>query len=573
MSRSPFSKLSMRIKGEKSSTLDLARGRIVLIVALFMMVYIVVAARLVDATLIQGYLRQHDEMSALDKEQDESKHVAHRRADIVDRNGILLATSLKTASLYADPKIILDPAGTAKSLVRIFPDLTYGETLRRLQGSKRFVWIKRNLTPEEQKKILEIGDPGLAFEYDFRRFYPQGHLAGHMVGYSDVDGRGLAGVERSFNKMLSAGDKPIQLTLDIRLQHVMRRELQRAIESFTAKAGAGVIMDVKTGEILAAVSLPDFDPHSPSSNPSSPEMFNRVTLGVYELGSIFKMFTTAAVLEKTSATMATNFDASKPLQRYGHRISDYHPEKRPLTIPEIFMHSSNIGTALMGEMVGTQGLRDLYRDLGLMKKEEFEIDEVGTPLMPNPWREINTLTASYGHGIAVTPMQLVAAAGAIVNGGYLVKPTIVKAADGTPDKKSYTRVIRQETSLKMRQLMRLVVTEGTGKNADVPGYMVGGKTGTADKNVNGRYVGDKRISSFMGVFPANDPKYIVFVMVDEPHGNKKSYGFATAGWVAAPAVGRVISSMAPLLNLKPLTGQPEISEPLEQFISIKAAER
>jgi cell division protein FtsI (penicillin-binding protein 3) len=227
----------------------------------------------------------------------------------------------------------------------------------------------------------------------------------------------------------------------------------------------------------------------------------------------------------------------------------------------------------MGEMVGTQGLRDLYRDLGLMKKEEFEIDEVGTPLMPNPWREINTLTASYGHGIAVTPMQLVAAAGAIVNGGYLVKPTIVKAADGTPDKKSYTRVIRQETSLKMRQLMRLVVTEGTGKNADVPGYMVGGKTGTADKNVNGRYVGDKRISSFMGVFPANDPKYIVFVMVDEPHGNKKSYGFATAGWVAAPAVGRVISSMAPLLNLKPLTGQPEISEPLEQFISIKAAER
>ena len=361
--------------------------------------------------------------------------------------------------------------------------------------------------------------------------------------------------------------------LDIRLQHVMRRELEKAIETFTAKAGAGVIMDVKTGEVLAAVSLPDFDPHGPNSKSDSPEMFNRVTLGVYELGSIFKMFTTAAVFEKTQATMATSFDASKPLQRYGHKIRDYHPEKRALTIPEIFMHSSNIGTALMGEMVGTQGLRDLYRDLGLTKKEEFEIDEVGTPLMPNPWREINTLTASYGHGIAVTPLQLVAAAGAIVNGGFLVKPTIIKPADGTPDKKSYTRVIRQETSLKMRQLMRLVVTEGTGRNADVPGYMVGGKTGTADKNVNGRYVGDKRISSFMGVFPVNDPKYIVFVMVDEPHGNKKSYGFATSGWVAAPAVGRVISSMAPLLNLKPLTGQPEISEPLEQFIFIKAVER
>lgn len=572
MSRSPFNKLSMRIKGEKSSALDLARGRIVLIVGLFTIFYIVVAARLVDATLIQGYFRQTDETATL--EQEEDKQVAgaekHRRSDIVDRNGVLLATSLKTASLHADPKLILDAVGTAKALSQIFPDLTYGETLRKLQEKKRFVWIKRNLTPDEQKKILNIGDPGLAFDYDFRRFYPQGPLTAHMVGYSDVDGRGLAGVERSFNKIIAADKQPIKLTLDIRLQHILRRELQKTMNDFTAKASAGVIMDVHTGEVLAAVSLPDFDPQSPNANPN--EMFNRVTLGVFEMGSIFKIFTTAALIDKTHVNMGQTYHTTEPLVRYGRKISDYHPEKHPLTVPEIFMHSSNIGTALMAESIGTKGLRDFYKDLGLTTKEDFEIDEVGAPLLPNPWREISTLTASYGHGIAVTPLQVVAAAASIINGGTLVKPTLVRPEDGSLPKQSNVRVVKQETSLKMRQLMRLVVTEGTGGNAEVPGYMVGGKTGTADKAINGRYVAGKRMSSFMGVFPINDPKYVVFTMFDEPMPNKKSYGFATAGWVAAPAVNRIISGMVPLLNMKPLQGQPDISEPLQQFVSFKPEE-
>lgn len=568
--KSPFSKLSMRIVGEKSSTLDLARGRIVLIVALFVMMYIGVCARLIDATLIQGYFRQHEEVSELALHQA-AKEEHGRRADIVDRNGVLLATSLKTASLYADPKHILDPVGTAKSLVKVFPDLTYGETLRKLQDHKRFVWVRRNLTPDEQRKILEIGDPGLAFDYDYRRFYPQGPLVSHMVGYSDVDGKGLGGVERSFDKILTESEKPLKLTLDIRLQHVLRREMKAAIRDFTAKAGAGVVMDVNTGEVLAAVSLPDFDPQAPTAKPNDPEMFNRVTLGVYELGSIFKIFTTAALLEKTNARMSNTYDTTKPLQRYGHKISDYHPEKHPLTVPEIFMHSSNIGTALMAETIGTKGLRDFYNDIGLTRKEEFEIDEVGKPMLPRPWREISTLTASYGHGIAVTPLQVVTAASSIINGGTLVKPTLVMSDDVKTEPQH--RVVRQETSLKMRQLMRLVVTQGTGGNADVPGYMVGGKTGTADKSVNGRYLPGKRMSSFMGVFPINDPKYAIYVMIDEPNPNKKSYGYATAGWVAAPAVGRVISSMAPLLNMKSLKDQPDLSEPLRQFVFVKAEDR
>lgn len=566
--KSPFSKLSMRIVGEKSSALDLARGRIVLIVAMFIMIYIVVAARLVDATIIQGYFRNSEEVTALDKEQDKKSTEHVRRADIVDRNGVLLATSLKTASLHADPKLVLDAVGTAKALVKIFPDLTYGETLRKLQDHKRFVWIKRNLTPEEQSKILDIGDPGLSFDYDYRRFYPQGSLTSHMVGYSDVDGRGLGGVERSFNKILSTNDKPIELTIDTRLQHILRRETKNAMQDFTAKAAAGVIMNVNTGEVLAAVSLPDFDPQMPTANPSDPTMFNRVTLGVFEMGSLFKIFTTAALLEKTPTPMSKTYETMNPLQRYGRKISDYHPEKHNLSVPEIFMHSSNVGTALMAETIGTTGLRSFLKDLGLTQKEEFEIDEVGKPILPNPWREISTLTVSYGHGIAVTPLQVITAASSIINGGLLVKPTLVKADLKKED--SRVRVVKKETSLKMRQLMRLVVTDGTGGNANVPGYMVGGKTGTADKNSGGKYVKDKRISSFLGVFPVNDPKYAVLIMVDEPHANKRSYGYATAGWVAAPAVKNVISSMAPILNMEPEKNQPDLAEPLRQFVSVKA---
>lgn len=564
---SPFSKLSMRIEGEKNSALENARVRIVLIVGLFMLGFIVIAGRLVDATVIQGMLNKGETESALDHARDKDRqNSSSKRGEILDRNGVILATSLKTASLYADQKLMIDPQISAKALHKIFPEMVYGDLLKKLQGEKRFVWIKRNLTPDEQAKILQIGEPGLAFDYDFRRIYPQGALTAHMVGYTDVDGRGLGGIERSFNKLLS--DKkaePIKLTLDVRLQHILRRETQKAIDDFSGIGGAGIVMNVKTGEVLAAVSLPDFDPHDPKGNVSDDRKFNRVTLGVYELGSTFKIFSTTAFLEKFK-TMNASFDARLPLHRYKRVIRDFHPEARSLTLPEVFMHSSNIGTALMGERVGTDSLKSLYKDLGLMTKGEFDIEEMGRPLMPNPWKEINTLTASYGHGIAVTPLQLTAAVSSIVNGGTLVKPQLVKAEDdGKPQKQ--IRVISKDTSLKMRQLLRLVVTNGTARKADVLGYEVGGKTGTAEKNINGRYVGDKRISSFVGAFPMNDPEYAVFIMVDEPKPNKNSYGYATAGWVAAPAVGNVIAGMAPLLSMRPeAKDSVDIAEPLKVFL-------
>jgi len=570
MSRSsPFSRLTIRIKGEKSGNLDLVRGRLVLLATLFVVFYIGVTVRLVDVTLIQGLIDNTESYIGAPQAANDAIDNEEFRADIVDRNGVLLATSLKTASLHADPKTIIDPVETAKGLARIFPELSYGETLKKLQGDKRFVWIKRNLTPDEQKKILELGDPGLVFDYSYRRFYPEGPITSHMVGYSNIDGDGQAGIERSFNRLLKDSKEPLKLTLDIRLQHILRREVKKAIKDFTAKAGAGILMDVRTGEILAATSLPDFDPHAPNADPKDPEMFNRVTLGVYELGSTFKIFTTAALLDQKKVSFSKKYDATQAVKIAGFTIHDFHGEKRPLTVPEVFMVSSNIGTVRMAQEIGTTGLKHFYSDLGLMKKMEFEIDEVGAPIIPTPWREVNTLTASYGHGIAVSPLQLINATAAIVNGGLKVTPHLVKQ-DKEPI--SQTRLVSKETSLKMRQLMRLVVSSGTARQADVNGYMIGGKTGTAEKNIHGHYSSDQRVATFVGAFPIDDPQYAILVMVDEPHPNKSSYGYATAGWVAAPAVGRVVASAGSLLGMKPEPEMVDISEPLKQFISEKVGE-
>lgn len=567
--KSPFSRLSFRIMGEKSDHLNLARGRLVLITAFFMLCYLVVGARLIDATIIQGYLSQQpDAIGANEapKKVVEDNNKSKFRADIIDRNGVLLATSLKTASLFADSKKILSPVESAKGLVKIFPELTYGDTLKKLQSGKRFIWIKRNMTPTEQAAVLNIGEPGLVFDYDYHRLYPQGNLVSHMVGYSDVDGNGLAGIERSFNGLLNESKEPLRLSIDVRLQHILRREVKRAITDFTAIAGAGVIMDVNSGEIVAATSLPDFDPNRVTANPTAPEMFNRVTLGVYEPGSVFKIFTTAALLDLKRTSFSKEYDAVNPIREGRFTIKDYHPEKRPLTIPEIFMVSSNIGTAHMAQEVGTANLKKAFADLGLMGKPEFEIEEVGTPIIPKPWGEINTLTASYGHGIAVSPLQLVGAVGTIVNGGMRVQPSLVMRDKSDEKSESRVRVISKETSLKMRQLMRLVVSSGTAKKANIAGYSIGGKTGTAQKNLHGRYVADKRMALFVGAFPMNDPKYAVLVMVDEPNPNKTSYGYATAGWVAVPAVGRVISDMGSILGMQPRHDDVDISEPLKQFV-------
>lgn len=573
MFKAPYLRKSIRTQGEKSTMLHQARGRVVIVGLAFLIAYSAVALRAFDLSVLGG---------ARDSGQEEEyySYAADRivRGDIVDRNGVLLATTLPSASLFADPALIMEHEELAGDLIKIFPALDYGATLQKLQDNGRFVWLERNITPQQQHAVLKLGQPGLGFEHETRRYYPHGALASHLVGYTNVDDRGLGGVERSFNAHLGEG-KSLTLSLDIRLQHVLHREISKAIEDFTAKAGAGVILDAQTGEVLAGVSLPDFNP-SQMNTVTAQQMFNNLTLGVYELGSMFKIFSTAALLDLENVALGYEFDAREPIRIGRFTINDYHAENRILTVPEVFMYSSNIGSAKMGEMVGTEALRKFYSDLGLLSRMAFEIDEIGSPIVPSPWRDVHTLTASYGHGVATTPLQMSAAVASIVNGGLLVKPRLViddaaNSPEKDPEVDSAIRIISPQTSMKMRGLLRLVVTEGTGGNADVPGYEVGGKTGTAEKiGADGRYDRNRLISSFVATFPASDPQYVVMIMVDEPKGNEKSYGYATAGWVAAPAVARTISSMAAILGLPP-SYKPEeqdFAHPLKQYVSAKESQ-
>lgn len=551
-----------QITGDRSAMLDLARGRLVLLSSFFAVLYMVLAVRAFDLSVMQANFWRGEDTSITALA--DNAPAAHR-GSIYDRAGNLLAASLDMASLYADPHLIAAPEETARGLVDIFPDMSYGKTLQNLQSKKRFVWIERNITPRQQEAVMQLGEPGLAFRYEQKRVYPQKNELAHLVGITNIDGRGLSGIERSFDRML-AGGQDVKLSVDIRLQHALHREVQRAMDDFTALGGAGVIMDVKTGEVLAGVSLPDLDPHQPGLSNAAAH-FNRLTLGVYELGSVFKIFSTAAFLEThDNVPMSTTFDAREPIKVGRFTISDYHAEERILTVPEVFMVSSNIGSAMMGQAVGGHRLQQFYSDLGLLSPLDVEIAETASPLVPNRWGDIATMTASYGHGVAVTPLHVAAAVATVVNGGYLVEPTFIHR-EGRAQKTAQISVMSEETSYKMRELLRLVVTDGTGKNADVPGYRIGGKTGTAEKSGAGGYQSKKLISSFVGAFPINDPRYVVFIAVDEPHGNKKSYGYATAGWVAAPAVQRVVRAMASILNLKPDYDAPSYEHPLRQYIA------
>lgn len=565
---SSFQRKKIHMKGIKGSALEQARGRLLFVSAFFVFAYVIVVARAADLSVIQGELNRGGETALYEKADAQDKE--HVRADIVDRNGVILARSLKTASLFADPLLVQDPVTVAKDIVKVFPDLSYGSILQKLQSNKRFVWLKRNISPEDHSKVLYLGYPGLNFKEEMRRIYPQGALAVHMVGASGVDGQGLSGIEASFDDLLNKKEAPLQLTLDVRVQHILKREISSAIQSYSAKAGAGIVMDVETGEVLAAVSLPDYDPHNYSKAKDN-EKFNRLSLGVYELGSTFKIFSTAALLEKNNSNIKKVFDVREPIKVGRYKIRDYHSEKRSLTLPEVFIHSSNIGSAMMGRDVGSEELQNFYKDIGFFDKPTFEISEVGRPLYPKPWREVNTMTAAFGHGIAVSPLQLVRAASSIVNGGVLVTPTLISQENNLKKdtKKSALRIISPQTSHRMRQLMRLVVTEGTGSKADVEGFMVGGKTGTAEKPSKGGYSRDKIISSFLGVFPMDAPRYAVFIMVDEPKGNKESYGYATGGWVGAPAVGRVVAAMASVLNVSPSTPKKKFEKSLMRYVKTK----
>lgn len=533
---------AVRLQGIQVRATETARNRLLATAVLFAFAFLVMAGRLIDLTAFDHGGGRHP-AAAPSRE-------SLGRGDILDRNGQRLATSLPVASLYADPKEVLDAPGAVKALRTLFPDLDPRAILDRLGNGGRFVWIRRGLSPDEQRRVIELGLPGFAFRTEYRRFYPFGAATAHIVGFTDVDGRGIAGIEGSFEKSLSQGEKT-WLSLDMRVQHILRHELEVARREFNAIGAAGMVLDANTGEVIAMVSLPDFDPQKPGEAIEDAR-FNRVTKGVYEMGSTFKLFTLATAFDVGATSLNRSYDATHPLRVANHTISDYHATNRWLSTADVLIHSSNIGAALMALDVGTSKQRDYMRRFGLLNTSSIELPETGAPLVPSPWREINTMTVAFGHGIAVTPLHLASGVATIVNGGVMRPVTILMqdpavAPSGTP-------VLSPRTSKVMRDLMRLVVTKGTGAKAEVAGYEVGGKTGTAEKLVRGRYQTNARIASFIGAFPMTAPRYVVLAMLDEPKGNKSTYNYATGGWVAAPVVGRVVRQMAPLLGIPPQEG-------------------
>ncbi len=533
----------LHLDGERNRALETGRNRLLVTGAMFVLAFMVIAGRLVEVTLLKGSANAMPHVARA-----AASDIGVERADVVDRNGVLLATSLPTVSLYARPKEIADKPEAARKIASVLTDMGSGDLQTKLRENRAFIYLRRNLTPRQEYDINALGIPGLYFEKGEKRIYPEGELTAHVVGLTDLDNKGIAGIEKSEERELKGRHDPLRLSIDVRVQTILRNELAKAVEDFSAVGATGMVMDVKTGELVGMVSLPDFNPNYLSSaTPAA--MFNRATLGVYEMGSTFKLFNTAAMLDNGLATPASTFDASHPLEFAGFTIHDDHPENRWMNMAEILIHSSNIGSARMALELGIDRQREFLGRVGLLHPVSIELPENGSPLIPNPWREISAITVAYGHGMAVTPLQLVSGVSALVNGGEMHPPTLLARAEGEPI--PTTRVVKARTSEQLRQMMRMVVTDGTGDTADVPGYQVSGKTGTAEKSGAGGYHKKANLTSFIACFPGNDPRYLVLVMIDEPKGNKATFGLAQAHWNAAPAVGHVIAQIGPLLGLTP----------------------
>jgi len=546
----PFEALDpkrIHMEGARKQALEQGRTRLLVTGVMFALAFSVLGARLVDLT-------QHGKDGASKwrtlAAAKSAEHVV-TRGGIFDRNGHILATSLPTQSLYVDPaeaKKALNGAAAADRLLTVLPDLDRMQLIEKIDGSGRFVWLARNLTPDQVWAVNRLGLPGFGFRKEERRVYPYGPTFAHILGYTDVDGQGIAGVEREFEHVLGTQGDSLELSIDLRVQAILHNELSKARDTFSAQGAAGVVMDVNSGEILGLASLPDFDPNQPQQSMGL-QGFNRATKGVYEMGSTFKLFTTAMALDSGTVKLTDGYDATDPIRVARFTISDYHAKKRWLNVPEILTYSSNIGTAKMALDVGGEKQKEYLARFGLLSTPEVELPEVGSPLYPARWSDVSTMTISYGHGIAVSPLQMAVGISALVNGGVMIPPTLMKVSESQPARGH--RVLKEKTSTAMRALMRKVVRDGTGGSADIKGYLVGGKTGTAEKQVGGSYDKSALISSFVGVFPMTEPRFVVLVVLDEPQGVEATYGYATGGWVAAPAVGRVIEQLGPLFGLTP----------------------
>lgn len=496
-----------------------------------------------------------------------------QRADIVDRNGRILATNLDTHALYAHPRDMVDPEQTARELAAIFPELKVDQLVKDFTGTRKFVWIRRQLSPEQMQQVHDIGSPGLVFGPREMRLYPNGAIAAHILGgasygregVASAEVIGVAGVERKFDEYLrdpANEGAPLELSIDLTIQAAAEEVLAGGMSIMNAKGAASVLMDVHTGEIISMVSLPDFDPNKRpqvllTGDQSDSPLFNRAVQGVYELGSTFKIFAVAQAMELGLINPETMINTKGPLQWGKFRIRDFHDYGAQLSATDVIVQSSNIGTARIAMQIGAERQQEFLRSLGFMEATPVELQEApsGAPLLPRNWSELSTMTISYGHGLSSSPLHLATAYSSLLNGGTRVYPTLLHREN----RQTGPRIVRAEISERSRDMLRQVVSRGTASFGEVEGYEVGGKTGTADKpkENGGGYYKDKVIATFASVFPANDPQYVLIVTFDEPSENSGSEPRRTAGWTAVPVAAEMIRRVAPLLGLRPQVDRTE----------------
>ncbi len=553
--------IRLRHEEDRDRARNRAEGRLLVMGIAFFCAFIVIGARM---GTLSGSVPEEPTAQAA------GSPIIGQRADIVDRNGRVLATNLDTHSLYAQIPDMVDPVKAATELAAIFPELDAEELLKDFTGERRFLWIRREISPEQLQAVHDIGDPGLLFGPREMRLYPNGSVAAHILGgatygregVASAEVVGVAGVEKYFDEFLrdpANEGAPLQLSIDLTVQAASERVLAGGMTLMSAKGASSVLMDVHTGEIISMVSLPDFDPNDRprvltaadgADDPSDSPLFNRALQGVYELGSVFKIFAASQAIELGLISTETMIDTKGPLSWGRFRIRDFHNYGAQLSTTDVIVKSSNIGTARIAMMIGADRQRDFLSSLGFLEPTPVEMVEAptGRPLLPPNWSELSTMTISYGHGLSSSPMHLATAYSSLLNGGYRVEPTLVRQ-DGP---QHGTRVVSEQVSAAARMMLRAVITRGTASFGDVEGYEVGGKTGTAEKpRPTGGYYDDRNIATFASVFPASDPQYVLILTLDEPSVEMLGEQRRTAGWTAVPVAAEMIRRVAPLLGMRP----------------------
>ncbi|MGN6590036.1 MAG: peptidoglycan D,D-transpeptidase FtsI family protein [Sphingomicrobium sp.] len=555
----------LRLVGQRRQLLAVMHQRLMFGMLVYAGIVAIIALRILYLAAFGDHAGRKDGVTALVPD----------RGDIVDRNGEPLARTIDAWTIAVHPnKVIGDKLALAQRLSQLMPEQTEAQYFAMLRSSKTFFYLRRRASPALVEAVNAIGEPGLAIEREPDRLYPQTTLAAHVLGFTGIDGHGGGGAERAFDKQLLdpvTRGQPVVLSIDSRVQQALETELGAAMQHFSAIGAAGVVMDVHTGEVLAMTSLPTFNPNAPGQG-TPDQMFNRATLGVFELGSTFKPFTLAMAMDSGVVSGPSQImNCPEVLPAYGHLVHDTHPFGRQCSIAEVMMESSNIGMAQIADKLGTERQKAWLKKMGFLDKPDIELRERGRPLTPGVrWGPFETMTIGFGQGIAVAPLQLAMGYATLFDGGIYHPPTILKIGPGHPLAQG-KRVFTADTSYRMRSLLRLVVMKGTGRKADAPGYRIGGKTGTAQKLINGRYSQTINLTSFAGVFPMDDPRYVIVVMLDEPKATPETFGFTTAGWNVAPVVSRTVSRIAPMLGVAPdIDREPNMAEVLPYVQDAKA---